>query len=100
MSREDLEEHIREELQKPTTIDGDDLSPLVCTWCGDGLGHDVEVVVWDIPEIDNKSVVYRYRYCSDACRRSDREAVMRGAEDMHRYGDPERLSAEDREVLE
>lgn len=98
MSREDVEEYLREQLAGPTEIDAEDLSPPVCAWCGGELVGDVEVLIWDIPVHENEEVVYRYRYCSEECRKTDRNTALRGGE-PHPNGEPERLDQEERELL-
>lgn len=92
------EKALRERLEGPTTLDAEDLAPPVCTWCGDELTGDIEIVVWDIPELNNEQLVYRYRYCSEDCRDADKEAVMAG-EEAHRHGTPEYLDEKDRDLL-
>jgi predicted RNA-binding Zn-ribbon protein involved in translation (DUF1610 family) len=68
MSMDDLEEYIRQQAQKPTTISAEDLEPPVCAQCGEQLKSETEVVLWDIPEHGNTDVVWRYRLCSDECK--------------------------------
>lgn len=97
MSREDLEEYIREQMEGPTEITADDLAPPVCVWCGDELVG--EIVTWDIPEHENESVVYRYRFCSEECKRADERAIINGDE-MHPHGQPEVLTEDEREKYE
>lgn len=97
MSRDDVVEHIREQMEGPTQITADDLAPPVCVWCGDELTGGI--VTWDIPEQGNESVVHRYRYCSQECRDADERAIIED-EEMHPHGQPEVLTAEDREKYE
>lgn len=96
VSEDDLAEYIREKMQEPTTISEEDLSPPVCAQCGRELTGDVEVVLWDIPERDNKDVVWRYRFCSEDCKD---EAIHSGPDERMPHGDGERLTAEEREQL-
>lgn len=94
---ESLEEYIREQMQDPTTISAEDLSPPVCMHCGEELVGDATVVSWDVPEMNNEETVWRYRYCSEAHKRADMRAAP-GNRSQH--GEPERLTPADREALE
>lgn len=93
MSRDDIEEHIREKMDEPTDITAADLAPPVCVWCGEELAPDDEVVVWDIPEYKNESVIWRYRFCSEECKSDDQNAIVSG-EEMHPHGRGERIDPE------
>jgi hypothetical protein len=97
MSREDVEEYIREQAEQPTEITADDLEPPECVWCGDVIGQSGDAVVWDIPIQGDGELVERYLYCSESCKDSDREAAMLG-EEMHPHGQSETLTPEEREA--
>lgn len=96
MSKDDLEEYIRKKMQEPTTISEEDLSPPVCAQCGRELTSGVEVVIWDIKEMNNTDVVWRYRFCSKDCKDG---AMHSGPDEQMPYGEGERLTPEDREQL-
>lgn len=95
MTKDDVEDYIREKMAEPTEITAEDLSPPVCAQCGDEL--DGPPVIWDIPEHENKSVVWRYRLCSESCKDT---AMRTGGDDQMPYADPERLTPDEREALE
>lgn len=97
MSRDDVEEHIREQLEGPTEITSEDLEPAVCTHCGNELSG--EIAVMDAPEQGNESVVYRYRFCSINCKHEYQSALVSG-ESVERHGEPEILTEEDRAKYE
>lgn len=98
MSREDVEERIRDAMSEPTEITAEDLSPPVCCWCGEELIGDVQVVTWEMPEQGNEDIIYRYRYCSKHCLKSDKEALM-GDEAAHPHGEPLRLHKDEKDVM-
>lgn len=91
-----LEEYIREKMKEPTEITAEDLSPPVCMYCGKELVEDAQIVVWDIPERDNKETVWRYRYCSEEHKKADMRAPP---DERSQYGEAERLTPDEREKL-
>jgi len=102
MSKDDLAEYIREQLEESKVVTADDLDGRPCTWCGDLIpfAEWERAVVWDVPEMGNKEYVHRYHYCSEACLDADREAGMMGDPNMHPESDSLVLGPEEREVLE
>ncbi len=93
MSREDVARHIAEALSTPTEITAEDLSPPVCRWCGDVLGPEDDIVVWEKPIRGDDDRIVRERYCSEECKQEHRRAIIDDQE-FELHGEPERINTD------
>jgi len=103
MSKDDVEEYIREKMEDQRTLTADDLRGPVCARCGDELPFNEwntnpdAVVIWDQP-VQDSDAVYRDHFCSDECLTEAKEAALRN-EDATPHGETIVVEPDEQEVL-
>lgn len=94
MTKEDVAEHIAEQLAEPTKMTAEDFEGRLCCYCGEMVPWD-DLVTWDIQIHEAPDWVARNYFCSEECKRdSMNDAAFNKGEKTY-YGEHDEIKKED-----